>query len=168
MIMSDPLNSATAATRSPTKGFVFVAAVLAVIAYLAFKFVASGALGGPGSAPMTPEAIADRLKPVATVALGAAASQAPRTGEAVFKSICAACHDVGAAGAPKTGDVGLWAPRIAQGFDTLVKHAMEGFKGMPARGGNPALDPLEVARAVAYLGNRAGAKFKEPETSAAK
>jgi cytochrome c5 len=168
MIMPDPLKGANAAARFPTKGIAFAATGLAVMAYLAFKFVASGALGGPGSASMTPEAIADRLKPVATVALGAAASQSPRTGEAVFKSICAACHDVGAAGAPKTGDVGLWAPRLVQGFDTLVKHAMEGFKGMPARGGNPALDPLEVARAVAYLGNQAGAKFKEPEAPAAK
>jgi cytochrome c5 len=129
---------------------------------LVFQAFAPGA-----SAPMSAEAIADRLHPVGAVALGAAPVNAgPRTGEAVFKSICAACHDIGAAGAPKTGDKALWAPRLAQGFDTLVNHAVNGFNAMPARGGNPALDPLEVARAVAFLGNQAGANFKEPDAPA--
>jgi cytochrome c5 len=148
------------------KNVVLALVVLAVIGFLAFKLMASGAFGGPGSAPMTPEAVADRLKPVAAVALGAAVSQGPQTGEAVFKSVCSACHETGAAGAPKAGDAGLWAPRIAQGYDTLVKHAIDGYKGMPARGGNPSLQPVEVARAVAYLANLAGAKFKEPEAPA--
>jgi cytochrome c5 len=42
--------------------------------------------------------------------------------------------------APKPGDKADWGPRIAQGKDTLYKHAIEGFNGakgaMPARGGN--------------------------------
>jgi cytochrome c5 len=114
---------------------------------------------------MTPEAIAERLRPVGTVAF-AGAPAGPRTsqsGEAVYKLACSACHATGAAGAPRAGDNSAWAPRIKQGFDTLVKHAVEGYKGMPARGGNPDLDPIEVARAVAYIANQSGAKFKEPE-----
>jgi cytochrome c5 len=51
---------------------------------------------------------------------------------------------------------------MKQGFDTLVKHAVEGFKTMPAKGGNADLDPIEVARAVAWMGNQSGGKFSEP------
>jgi cytochrome c5 len=70
------------------------------------------------------------------------------------------------AGAPKTGDIAGWKPRLAQGYDTLVKHAVEGFKTMPAKGGNASLDPIEVARAVTYMSNQSGAKFSEPAAPA--
>jgi cytochrome c5 len=118
---------------------------------------------------MTPEAIAERLRPVGMVVF-AGAPAGPRTmqgGEAVYKLACSACHGSGAAGAPKTGVATAWAPRIKQGYDTLVKHALEGFKAMPAKGGNADLDPIEVARAVVYMTNQSGAKFKEPEAPAA-
>ncbi|MGZ9075838.1 MAG: c-type cytochrome, partial [Burkholderiaceae bacterium] len=72
----------------------------------------------------------------------------------------------GIAGAPRTGDVAAWAPRTKQGFEVLVKHAVEGFKAMPAKGGNPNLDPIEVARAVAFIANQSGGKFKEPAAPA--
>ncbi len=38
---------------------------------------------------------------------------------------------------------------------------------MPAKGGNASLDPVEVARAVVYIANQSGAKYKEPEAPAA-
>ena len=66
----------------------------------------------------------------------------------MYKAACAACHAAGAAGAPKTGDAGAWTARFKQGFDTLVKHAVEGFKGMPAKGGNPDLDPIMYVEAL--------------------
>ena len=140
-----------------------------VLIILLATFVAGQKVGGAGSDAMTPEAIAERLRPVGAVAF-AGAPAGPRTsqgGEAVYKLACSACHATGAAGAPKAGDNSAWAPRIKQGFDTLVKHAVEGYKGMPAKGGNPDLDPIEVARAVAYIANQSGAKFKEPEAPAA-
>lgn len=144
----------------------FVVPVILII--LLATYVAGSSTSGAGSNAMTPEAIADRLKPVGSVAFAAAGgSRTLQSGEAVYKLACVACHDAGLAGSPKTGDAGAWAPRLKQGFDTLVKHAVEGFKGMPPKGGNPDLDPIEVARAVAFIGNRAGAKFKEPEASAA-
>jgi cytochrome c5 len=105
---------------------------------------------------------------VVLAAAGGAGGSTLQGGEAVYKLACGACHMGGLAGAPKTGDAAAWKPRLAQGFDTLVKHAVEGFKTMPAKGGNASLDPIEVARAVAYLGNQAGAKFTEPEAPAAK
>jgi cytochrome c5 len=140
---------------------------VAVIILLA-SYVAGAKREGAGSGSMTPEAVADRLKPVGMVALAAAAG--PRTlqsGEAVYKLACSACHTPGVAGAPKTGDAAAWAPRMKQGFDTLVKHAVEGFKAMPAKGGNADLDPIEVARAVAWMGNQSGGKYTEPAAPAA-
>jgi cytochrome c5 len=140
----------------------FVVPVIVII--LLATFVTGQKVGGAGSDAMTPEAIAERLRPVGTIAF-AGATSGPRTlqdGEAVYKLACSACHATGAAGAPKTGDAVAWASRLKQGYDTLVKHAVEGFKAMPAKGGNADLDPIEVARAVVYMSNLSGAKFKEP------
>jgi cytochrome c5 len=89
-----------------------------------------------------------------------------QSGQAVYNAVCVACHGTGAAGAPKAGDAGAWAARIAQGYDTLVQHAVQGIRAMPPKGGNADLDNIEVARAVAYMANQAGAKFKEPEAPA--
>jgi len=59
------------------------------------------------------------------------------------------------AGAPKPGDKADWGPRIAQGEETLYKHALEGYTGakgmMPARGGGAALKDEEVKAAVDYM-----------------
>jgi cytochrome c5 len=144
----------------------FVVPVIVIV--LLAKFVTGSKTGGAGSDAMTPEAVSDRLRPVGMVALQqAGGARALQGGEAVYKAACAACHAAGAAGAPKTGDAGAWSARIKQGFDTLVKHAVEGFKAMPAKGGNPDLDPIEVARAVAFMGNQSGGKFTEPAAPAA-
>lgn len=143
----------------------FIVPILIIV--LLVKFVAGERTGGAGSASMTPEAIAERLRPIGTVEFaGEGGARVLQSGEAVYKLSCAACHAAGAAGAPKTGDTGVWAPRVKQGFDALVKHAVEGFKAMPPKGGNADLDPIEVARAVAFMGNQSGGKFKEPEAPA--
>lgn len=80
---------------------------------------------------------------------------ADEIGQKVYKQTCFACHMTGAAGAPKVGDKANWAPRIAQGVDTLKQHATNGFKGnsgfMPPRGGNGGLSDEEVASAVEYM-----------------
>lgn len=76
-------------------------------------------------------------------------------GEGTYKTSCAACHSAGVAGAPKSGDKAAWAPRIAQGKDTLYKHALLGFQGkngvMPAKGGNTTLSDAKVKEAVDYM-----------------
>ena len=41
----------------------------------------------------------------------------------------------GVNGAPKIGDHAAWAPRIAQGKDTLYKDAIAGKGNMPPKGG---------------------------------
>ena len=90
---------------------------------------------------MSNEAIEQRIKPVSSVyATSDAPAQesnvaaAPRTGEQVYNTFCVACHATGAAGAPKVGDTPAWAPRIAQGMDTLTEHALKGFNAMPPKG----------------------------------
>jgi len=64
-------------------------------------------------------------------------------------------HGTGVAGAPKFGDKTLWAPRIAQGNETLYMHALNGFTGksgvMPPRGGNTTLTDSDVKAAVDYM-----------------
>jgi cytochrome c5 len=146
----------------------FIVPVAIII--LLVTYVVGAKREGAGASSMTPEAVAERLRPVGNVVVastGGGAGRGLQGGEAVYNLACGACHTPGIAGAPKTGDVAAWKPRLAQGFDTLVKHAVEGFKTMPAKGGNASLDPVEVARAVAFMGNKSGGKFTEPDAPAA-
>lgn len=155
----------------------FVVPITSIV--LLTQFATSGK--APSAEALAPDAVAQRIKPVANVVLAgspeaaaeqSAAGAAPAApapegaapapaaavdGESVFKTTCFACHGTGAAGAPKVGDKAAWAPRIAEGKATLHKHAIEGFTGthgmMPARGGNPALSDAEVEAAVDYMVN---------------
>jgi|SRR5690554_3106209 len=110
------------------------------------------------------EKTATLIQPVARVELKVAAADegaGNRDGETVYKSVCAACHSAGVAGAPKTGDNAGWAPRIATGLDAMLKIAIEGKGAMPARGGNPSLTDDELRRAIIHMANQSGAKFTE-------
>lgn len=115
-----------------------------------------------------PAAVAERIKPVAQVEVTKAGVGAGggKSGEEVVTAVCSACHASGALNAPKIGDKSAWGPRIAQGYKTLIKHAIEGIRMMPARGGNPDLSDEEIARAVAFMANKAGAHFTPPKTQA--
>ena len=133
------------------------------IIFLLVNMVVSGNQVGAGSDTLSPEATAKRIAPVARFELvDASGPKVFKTGEQVYNSVCAACHKAGVAGAPKFGDAAQWAPRISAGFDTLLGNALKGKNAMPAKGGNPALDDLEVARAVVYMANASGANFPEP------
>ncbi len=77
-------------------------------------------------------------------------------GETIFNKLCTSCHTAGVAGAPVVGNKADWAPRIAEGIPTLIKHAVEGYTGpdgnhMPAKGGNPALTKEQVANTVKWM-----------------
>ena len=148
-------------------GFVVPIAVIVLLV----SYVGSTPKTGAGSNAQSPEAIAARIKPVADEGFTLVDASGPRqlkAGADVYNAACAACHAAGAAGAPKFGDAGAWGGRIKQGYDTLVSHAIKGIRAMPAKGGNPDLDDIEVARAVAHMANAAGASFKEPAAPASK
>ena len=77
----------------------------------------------------------------------------------IIKANCAMCHAGGLMGAPKIGDVALWAPRIAQGKDILINNAIKGIRMMPAKGGNSRLTDEEVAAAVISMANASGGRL---------
>ena len=76
-------------------------------------------------------------------------------GKTIFGNLCQTCHTNAATGAPVLTDKAAWAPRVAEGIDTLVKHATEGFTGskgvMPAKGGNPSLTNEQVKATVEWM-----------------
>lgn len=122
------------------------------------------ALAGCGKqASIDPELTATLIQPVAQLEIKVTkVAPGSRTGEQIYKAVCGSCHDAGALGSPKTGDAAAWGPRLAQGFEGLVKSAINGKNSMPARGGAADLTDTEVKRAVAFLANKAGANFTEP------
>jgi cytochrome c5 len=115
-------------------------------ALCALLLAACGKQEAPASAPA----------PAATPAPAAAPAPVAvnEAGKSAFGKACALCHVAGVGGAPKPGDKADWGPRIAQGADTLYKHALEGFTGakgtMPPKGGS-ALSEVDVKSAVDYM-----------------
>lgn len=111
------------------------------------------------AAPTPAEPAAPAPAPQAATAPAAAVPVADAAlGKSVYGKTCALCHAAGIAGAPKPGNKDEWGPRIAQGKETLYKHAMEGFTGtkgaMPARGGNAKLTDEEVKAAVDFMADQ--------------
>lgn len=166
----------------PQTDAVFLKHFAQLIAFLVLVCVLLIALGAyiysdhpspenPGAAKVTDQ----RIAPVGAVYAGdtgaaaiAAAAEAAKSaaasevaydgtldGSVIYGNLCHACHDSGAGGSPKLSDKAVWAPRIAQGEETLLKHAIEGFSGsagmMPAKGGNPALSDEQVKATVDWM-----------------
>ena len=140
--------------------YAFVVPIFGII--LLVMYVTADKRPAAGSDAMTPQAVAQRIRPVGVVEVKDATDIASlKNGEQVFAGQCAACHASGALGAPKLGDTAAWAARIKSGFDALVHSALAGKGQMPPQGGGDFTD-FEIARAVVYLTNSAGAKFAEP------
>lgn len=141
--------------------YAFAVPIFVIIALV--LYVTSANKTSPGAA--NPErAVAERIQKVGQVVIRDA-NRPLKTGEEVFNAQCAGCHATGAAGAPKSGDAAAWAPRIKTGFDALVQSALKGKNAMAPQGGGNFND-TEIARAVAYLANAAGAKFEAPAAPA--
>lgn len=151
-------------------GLHVLALVLLIMAYSIYSGAAKE------TNPHAAQKVAERLAPAGAVYAGdtgraamlaaqdaaakAAASQVAfggsTDGKTVYEGLCHSCHTAGVAGAPKLGDKAAWAPRIAQGIDTLVKHAIEGYHGpdgnfMPPKGGMPSLTDEQVANTVKWI-----------------
>ncbi|PTD99683.1 c-type cytochrome [Pandoraea apista] len=165
--MSEAHNEHESLIKTPKQ---LIAAVIAgflvpiVIIVLLVNYVGNNALTGAGSSAMTEQAIAERIAPVAKVEVkDASAPRVYQTGEQLYKAVCAACHAAGTAGAPKVGSAD-WAPRIAQGYDEMLKIALAGKGAMPPRGGTSPDDvtDYEIGRAIVYMANASGGKLQEP------
>ncbi|WP_426306108.1 c-type cytochrome [Acidovorax facilis] len=142
--------------------FSFVIPIFAIIGLVLYVTSADK----PAAGAVNPEkAIAERIQKVGMVEIRDA-NRPLRAGEEVYKGQCAACHATGAAGAPKFADTAAWSARIATGFEALVQSALKGKGAMAPQGGGDFND-TEIARAVAYMANAAGAKFAEPAAPAA-
>lgn len=142
--------------------FSFVVPIFAIIGLV--YYVVSGAKPAAGTVNME-KTIAQRLQKVGSVEIRDA-NRELKGGEVVYNAQCAVCHAAGVAGAPKFGDVGLWAPRIKTGYEALLTSALKGKGAMAAQGGGDFED-LEIARAVVYMANASGAKFDAPKAAVA-
>jgi cytochrome c5 len=76
-----------------------------------------------------------------------------RSGKQIVEVQCVKCHLKGEDGAPKIGDRAAWIARGTNGFDPLVRSAIAGHGGMPARGGMANLTDSELRSAVTYMFN---------------
>jgi cytochrome c5 len=84
------------------------------------------------------------------------------SGQEVYDSACKACHATGVANAPRVGDKARWAPLIKEDLEELTTDAIEGKGAMPPKGGRPELTRNDLSRAIVFMANRSGAKWKEP------
>lgn len=114
------------------------------------------------SGSLSAEAITERLKPMGQVSItgepaagaaGAVTTAAAGVGtpQQIYENNCKMCHATGLAGAPKFGNKEDWAPRIAQGLDTLVKAAISGIRAMPPKGNCLKCTPEDIKATVEYM-----------------
>jgi cytochrome c5 len=173
-------NPVTSTDRIFLKHFAMLIGFLIVVAIVLMALGAYiYASHPPEQNPKAAETTSGRIAPVGAVYAGdtgraamAAAQEAAKAaaasqvayggttdGKEIFGQLCHSCHEAGVAGAPKVGDKAAWAPRIAQGLDTLDKHAIEGYTGktgiMPAKGGNPSLTDAQMKATVSWMVDQA-------------
>lgn len=130
------------------------ATIIAAIVLIAIVYPLTA---NKGSAPANASNAADeadiRIQPVARFELAKAeapVASGPRDGATIYNTVCGACHNTGAAGAPKMDDKAAWAPRLATGKDALIKSVTNGKNAMPAKGGATLSDD-EIKSVVEYV-----------------
>lgn len=123
----------------------FLAATVALLSFTAFAGVK--------------EDISKRTSPVGGVCMAGDPCAAavvevvsgPRSGDEIYNAKCVACHNTGAAGAPKIGDVAAWAPRVAKGTETLYANAINGINTMPPKGTCGDCSDDDIQATVDYI-----------------
>jgi len=110
---------------------------------LAASASALGACGG-GSTPA----------PAVTTTPAAAAT--PETVK-LYEQTCHACHSLPFSGAPQLGDTKAWAPRIAEGRETMLNRAINGYRRMPPMGACTQCTEDQFAALIEYM---SGAQLK--------
>ena len=163
-------------THDHHESFIKTPQQLVVVILLAFLVPIIGilllvnlVLSRPSADPqaLTTESVASRIQPVARLELGApGAAPGARNAADIVKTTCSACHQTGAANAPKLADAGAWAPRIKTGLEAMVQSVIKGKGAMPPKGGDASLTDNEIHNAVVLMANQAGGKFKEKPAAA--
>lgn len=93
----------------------------------------------------------DEPKPPATRSAAANAMPTDTALAQVYANSCKLCHANPAAGAPLTGDQKAWEPRVQQGADTLLDHAINGYNGMPPMGLCMQCSEQEFLALIAFM-----------------
>ncbi|MDO8457331.1 MAG: c-type cytochrome [Burkholderiaceae bacterium] len=143
---------------------VFFSFVVPIFAIIGLVYYVTSANKPSAGVDNSERAVAQRIQKIGMIEIRDA-NRPLKSGEEVYKAQCVACHDTGAAGAPKFGDTAAWAPRLATGFEALWNSALKGKNAMAAQGGGDHND-IEIARAVVYLTAAAGGKFTAPAAPA--
>ncbi|MBT9475037.1 c-type cytochrome [Polaromonas sp.] len=143
---------------------VFFSFVVPIFAIIGLVYYVTSANKPSAGVDNSERAVAQRIQKIGMIEIRDA-NRPLKSGEEVYKAQCVACHDSGAAGAPKFGDAAAWAPRLATGFEALWNSALKGKNAMAAQGGGDHND-IEIARAVVYLTASAGGKFTAPAAPA--
>lgn len=88
---------------------------------------------------------------VATASAAASPAAARTPLQERYDRSCGSCHSLPGSGAPQRGDAQAWAPRLAQGADTLLDHTLNGYKAMPPLGACMDCDEAQFRALIGYL-----------------
>jgi len=134
-----------------------------LFAFLLFSSLLLSACGADNSDVELTEnqkaAVAERIAPAGHVLMEgqsmvsseAATNVSARSGDDIYNTNCMACHNSGIAGAPKYGDASAWALKLEKGIDAVYANAINGIRGMPARGTCMSCSDDEVKTAIDYI-----------------
>lgn len=143
------------AEKHSSKGIMWATIILAVVLIaILYPLTVKKSTSAADAASAGGDQAEIRIQPVARFQLvkteAPVAGGAPKDGPTVYNSVCSACHNSGAAGAPKLDAKGDWAPRVATGKDALYASALKGKGAMPPKGGSSLSDD-EIKGAVDYI-----------------
>ena len=79
------------------------------------------------------------------------ASARLQDGEAIYRYVCARCHDHAEGGAPVIGEPETWRGRSSLWEAVLFEHAEKGWLAMPAGGGDARLSQYDIDVAAEYM-----------------
>ena len=144
-------------TTGSTKLMLIVWA-LAMI-FIGYKSLTSMGSDSSHSNTIVDNSVLERIKPVGEVrvdtstmvASAESTETAERSGEEIYNSKCAGCHNSGVMGAPKYAALADWSSRIDLGLDKLTASAIAGKGGMPARGTCMDCSDNEIKVTVKYM-----------------
>ena len=144
-------------TTASTKLMLIVWA-LAMI-FIGYKSLTSMGSDSSHSNTIVDNSVLERIKPVGEVrvdtstmvASAESTETSERSGEEIYNSKCAGCHNSGVMGAPKYAALADWSSRIDLGLDKLTASAIAGKGGMPARGTCMDCSDNEIKVTVKYM-----------------